>query len=202
MSDFVTPRIDVHMLTMMESDQWRRDCVASLDGAPIQLHVIDGVEGNLGTGRVQGYKMGSLPYVSHVDPDDLYNAEAFTQMADILDANPDVAMVYSAESIMRRDGTPGPVMRRNYDRQAHLNTPRFIHGVVVFRRAVLEQFYDTIETVPNWADWVTTLLMAKAARVMSSPVVGRHWRQHESQSSRNIDAVARRIVDEMKATER
>ena len=80
------PRIDVHLLTLNEPAEWREACIASLEDAPIQLHVLPGVPGRIGEARAAGYAQGTLPLVSFVDPDDLYEASAFTQLADALDA--------------------------------------------------------------------------------------------------------------------
>ena len=39
-------RIDVHLLTLNEPAEWREACIASLEGAPIQLHVLEGIGAN------------------------------------------------------------------------------------------------------------------------------------------------------------
>ena len=78
------PRIDVHLLTLNEPAEWREACIASLEDAPIQLHVLPGIPGRIGEARAEGYAQGTLPLVSFVDPDDLYEASAFTRLADAL----------------------------------------------------------------------------------------------------------------------
>lgn len=195
MTETITPRIDVHMLTLEESDLWRRDCIRSLEGAPINLHILNGIEGHLGEARVAGYKEGNLPLVSFVDSDDLYDADVFTVLADIMDANPDVVMVYSGETQMDRNGnflnTTAVV---NYDRKEHIKKPRHVHGIIVMRREIVEQFYDEIVKIPNWADWVTTLLVAGQGKVLMCPEIGRSWRVYEDQSSKTEDAVAKEYV--------
>jgi len=72
------PRIDVHLLTLNEPAEWREACIASLDSAPIQLHVLQGIPGRIGEARAGGYAQGTLPLVSFVDPDDLYAASVYT----------------------------------------------------------------------------------------------------------------------------
>ena len=79
-------RIDVHLLTLNEPAKWREACIASLTGAPIQLHILPGIPGRIGKARAAGYTQGILPLVSYVDPDDRYEASAFTRLADAMDA--------------------------------------------------------------------------------------------------------------------
>ena len=63
------PRIDVHLLTLNEPAEWRETCIASLEGAPIQLHMLPGIPGRIGEARAAGYAQGNLPLVSFVDPE-------------------------------------------------------------------------------------------------------------------------------------
>ena len=57
------PRIDVHLLTLNEPAEWRDACIASLEDAPIQLHVLPGIPGRIGEARAAGYAQGTLPLV-------------------------------------------------------------------------------------------------------------------------------------------
>jgi Phage lysozyme len=58
------PRIDVHLLNLNEPAEWRETCIASLEGAPIQLHVLPGIPGRIGEARAAGYAQGTLPLVA------------------------------------------------------------------------------------------------------------------------------------------
>lgn len=63
--------IDVHILTMPDSNrEWLSRCIKSLDGEPVNLHILPGVKGDIAAGRMAGFAMGSAPYVSWVDHDD------------------------------------------------------------------------------------------------------------------------------------
>ena len=115
------PRIDVHLLTLNEPAEWREACIASLEDAPIQLHVLPGIPGRIGEARAAGYAQGTLPLVSFVDPDDLYEASAFTQLADALDACPRAVMAYTDEALMDETGRDIAVRRLAYSRWQHAN---------------------------------------------------------------------------------
>ena len=58
------PRIDVHLLTLDEPQHWREECLASLAGAPIRLHLLPGIPGRVGRARAAGFARGTLPLVA------------------------------------------------------------------------------------------------------------------------------------------
>ena len=187
-------RIDVHLLTLNEPAEWREACIVSLDGAPIQLHVVPGVAGRIGEARAAGYAQGTLPLVSFVDPDDLYEASAFTQLADALDACPQAVMAYSDEALMDEAGNDIAVRRLAYSRWQHANSASHVHGLIVMRRTAVEAALAETADVNNFADWLLTLLVAKRGGVLYLPIVGRHWRQHPQQSHRTGDPEAVRRI--------
>ena len=180
-------RIDVHLLTLNEPAEWREACIVSLDGAPIQLHVVPGVAGRIGEARAAGYAQGTLPLVSFVDPDDLYEASAFTQLADALDACPQAVMAYSDEALMDEAGNDIAVRRLAYSRWQHANSASHVHGLIVMRRTAVEAALAETADVNNFADWLLTLLVAKRGGVLHLPIVGRRWCQHPKQSHRSGD---------------
>lgn len=181
------PRIDVHLLTLNEPVEWRETCIASLEGAPIQLHVLPGIPGRIGEARAVGYAQGTLPLVSFVDPDDLYEASAFTQLADALDACPQAVMAYTDEALTDEAGRDIAVRRLAYSRWQHTNSASHVHGLIVMRRSAVESVIKETTDIHNFADWMLTLLVAKSGGVLHLPIVGRHWRQHPQQSHRTGD---------------
>lgn len=187
-------RIDVHLLTLNEPAEWREACIASLDGAPIQLHVVPGIAGRIGEARAAGYAQGALPLVSFVDPDDLYEARAFTQLADALDACPQAVMAYSDEALMDEAGRDIAVRRLAYSRWQHANSASHVHGLIVMRRSAVEAALAETTDINNFADWLLTLLIAKRGGVLHLPIVGRHWRQHPQQNHRIGDPEAVRRI--------
>ena len=187
-------RIDVHLLTLNEPAEWREACIACLDSAPIQLHVVPGIPGRIGEARAAGYAQGGLPLVSFVDPDDLYEASAFTQLADALDACPQAVMAYSDEALMNEAGRDIAVRRLAYSRWQHANSASHVHGLIVMRRSAVEAVLKETTDINNFADWLLTLLVAKRGGVLHLPILGRHWRQHPQQSHRTGDPEAVRRI--------
>jgi hypothetical protein len=63
--------IDVHIIHYLEP-QWMLDrCLASLEGQPVNIHIIKGVEEwPPFKGREKGFAAGTAKYCSYVDPDD------------------------------------------------------------------------------------------------------------------------------------
>ena len=182
--------IDVHLLTLNEPDEWREACIASLAGAPIQLHVLPGIPGRLGQARAAGYMQGTLPLVSFVDPDDRYEASAFTQLADALDANPQAVMAYTDETLTDEKGRDIAVRRLPYSRHHHTHSASHVHGLIVMRRCAVEAALQETIDINNFSDWLLTLLVAKEGEVLHLPIIGRHWRQHPRQSHRAGDLQA------------
>jgi hypothetical protein len=160
------PRIDVHLLTLNEPAEWRESCIASLEGTPIQLHVLPGIPGRIGEARAAGYAQGTLPLVSFVDPDDLYEASAFTQLADALDACPQAVMAYTDEALTDENGQDIAVRRLAYSRWQHANSASHVHGLIVMRRSAVEAVLKETTDLNNFADWLLTLLVAKRGGVL------------------------------------
>lgn len=193
------PRIDVHWLTLDEPLHWRQACLASLDGAPIRLHVLPGIPGRIGLARAQGYAQGCLPLVSFVDPDDLYEASAFARLADALDACPQAVLAYTDEALIDEAGTPLAVRRQAYSRWQHAASASHVHGLIVMRRAAVLDLLGQVVDLHH-AEWLLTLLVARRGACLHLPIVGRHWRQHPRQSHRVGDPEAVRRVHRVLAS--
>lgn len=195
------PRVDVHLLTLNEPAQWRNACIASLQGAPIQLQVLSGIAGRIGEARTKGYAQGVLPLVSSVDPDDLYEACAFAQLADALDACPQAVLAYTDEALMDEADRDFALRRLTYSRWHHAASASHVHGLIVMRRSAVEAVLGEITEIHNFADWLLTLLVAQRGRVLHLPIVGRHWRQHPQQSHLRVNPSAvgrvRHIVSQL-----
>lgn len=191
-------KIDVHMLTMNEPQAWREACLKSLEGAPIKLHVLPGIVNQTGLARVKGFSQGSLPYVSYVDPDDLYNPTVYDQLLDVLESSPDVVFAYTDEAIVDRRGKFLMKRQTPYDPQLHQSRADHVHGVIVMRRSAVESVMDQISNVTLHSDWILTLLLAKQGRCVRVPVIGRYWRQHNDQSHLQRDKSAFELAKALK----
>jgi len=63
--------IDVHVLTHSGTNpEWLAQCLRSLEGEPVVVHVVEGVEGSVGAGRAKGFQLGTCEFVAYVDSDD------------------------------------------------------------------------------------------------------------------------------------
>ncbi|WP_019561448.1 MULTISPECIES: hypothetical protein [Caldimonas] len=178
------PHVDVHLLTLNEPAGWREECLASLAGAPIRLHVLPGIPGRTGEARAVGFARGTLPLVACVDPDDRYEAAAFAPLADALEACPSAVLAYTDEALIDEDGRPLGVRRLAYSAFQHAHSASHVHGLIVMRRSAVEPVLYRIVDFDAGADWLLTRLVARHGRVLHLPLVGRHWRQHPHQHHR------------------
>lgn len=133
--------IDVHVITLPhERHEWFDKCVLSMDGEPITLHHVDGVQGNIGAGRAEGFSRGTHDLVSFVDPDDWVINRGFSVCLQYMKVHPNTACVYTRENIAYGDS--GVVTESGSDKYLqHLGTPQEAteaHHLVVFRRAAIE----------------------------------------------------------------
>ncbi|ABA89507.2 hypothetical protein Pcar_2268 [Syntrophotalea carbinolica DSM 2380] len=56
--------IDVHVLLLPTTNPvWWSECRHSLRDGPVNLHLVDGVEGYMGRGRTKGFCLGNAPHV-------------------------------------------------------------------------------------------------------------------------------------------
>lgn len=63
--------IDVHVLTWSGTrPEWLEQCIGSIEQEGLTAHVVQGVEGNVGAGREQAYRLGESEFVGYVDSDD------------------------------------------------------------------------------------------------------------------------------------
>jgi hypothetical protein len=77
--------IDIHVLTLPDRADKLERCVASLRHPAVSVHVVEGVDGDIGAGRQQGYAAGTAPWVAYVDDDDWMEPGAFDVLAPMLD---------------------------------------------------------------------------------------------------------------------
>lgn len=156
-------RIDVHMLVLgTEREDWKAQALASIPRTVCNVHIIDGIPGHLGRARINGYRQGECAYVSFVDPDDWVEPDTFERCLDYLDGNRVCGVV--TEEIVH-----------DYFRNMTYRT-RHKHGLAVYRRDWIEQFYPFFEKLPAAVD----VRISARREVTLLPFVGRHWRKHVS----------------------
>lgn len=91
--------IDCHIIIHKEP-QWKIDrCLASLEGQPVNLHLVEGKEEYPPcAGRAKGFAMGSAPYITYIDPDDWVEPGAFA----LLNENLGVDLLFGKERVWNR----------------------------------------------------------------------------------------------------
>lgn len=178
------------MLTLDEPAEWREACIASLQNAPINLRTFPGNRGDFGSARADAIQHGTAPLVSWADPDDVYNAEVFAELAKMMMECPQIAIAYSDEVRMGPNGKSYPGhYGQPYSKHEHRLRPAFIHGAIVIRREVAE-LVAPMGRESEYGDWIATSLAAMEGPSLYLPKVGRWWRQHDRQAHRKNNRAA------------
>jgi len=156
--------IDVHMLVLgSEREDWKAKALASIPADLCRIHIVDGIRGDLGRSRVNGYRRGDHDLVSFVDPDDWIEAGTFERCLDFLSRHPARGVV-TQELVY--DYFRGEVYRT-----AHK------HGLTVYRRQWIEGFHPKLESGAIKTD----VQISVRPEIVQMPFVGRHWRKHVSE---------------------
>lgn len=128
--------IDVHILTLPTAKQsWVRQAVRStteaarLAGFPVEIHVLEGIAGNLGLARKKGYSLGDYEWKTFVDDDDVVLPNAFHSLRKYLDS--DVDAIFPLECVEQNNQLHGYTQSR--------------HHLPLYKR----DFLDTIK----WEEW-------------------------------------------------
>lgn len=126
--------IDVHILTLpFENKQWLVECIESMRDDPINLHIVEGIDGDITTSRQQAYLLGQSPFVCRVDSDDLVLKGLFSSAIEVLQNQPEVAATFCHEYITDEFLN---IDLKKIGRKPH-------HGVV-YRRSILEKYLNNI----------------------------------------------------------
>jgi hypothetical protein len=111
--------LDVHILVLPGRDEAIVGrCVESVmnaadqAGYPVDVHLLCGIEGHIGRGRVLGYAKGHHPYVTSVDDDDWVDSNAFACLAQALLYRP--ASIYTRSIGHNAEGAHIQNIRQNF----------------------------------------------------------------------------------------
>lgn len=156
--------IDVHVLTYSGTrDEWLQKCLDSLASEPCTVRIVTGEEGNVGSGRAQGYALGENGFVSYVDSDDYVLPGVMTAALAGLKQH---RAVVTLENWLWGDSI-NP-------------TPRQRHHLAVYRREDVMPWLPVLHEHPIHCD---DLLMRKLTPWQLS-FVGYVWRIHAGQGHR------------------
>lgn len=179
--------IDVHVLHMPnENQEWWKGCESSLVGHPINIHNCDGIEGNVGEARRLGFNLGSAPYVSFVDPDDIVFPDSFQICLDVLEQHPEVCGVYTLSQAINSNGIiisrPWYPYRPWSLYNMRLNVVE-IHQIAVMRRECVDEYhkldYPTLPLTNMYSNTMMYLHMALKKPWIAIDHIGYSWRTHK-----------------------
>lgn len=157
--------IDIHVLTYSGTQpQWLEQCLESITSqSGATLHVVQGDEGNVGSGRARAYLLGEHEYVGYVDSDDYLLPGA----------------VETCLEAMQRWPAVVTLERRLWgDRLDWSRTPA--HHIAVYRRADVIPYLAELPKHPLHCD----VLLLKKLAPHQLDFEGYVWRMHARQGHR------------------
>lgn len=132
--------IDIHVLTHSGTKpEWLQQCLDSLKGQPVVVHVVEGIEGSVGAGRAKGYALGDCEFVGYVDSDDYVLEGHYAKCLKRLEKH---HAVIPKEIVERHDGT----------RAKHFKSR---HNGAVYRRVDIEALIPAMGAAPYIVDMMT-----------------------------------------------
>ena len=188
--------IDVHILTLPNSNRkWLAKAIASLQHEPVNLFIVPGVVGDIGSGRMNAFSYGSAAHVSFVDEDDLVELGAFSKISDEIGKNPSCAF-YTHEILIDEGGSkigdgfakdPTPFRgNKGLELAAVPGQPgKYMHHLVVYPRASLAGL-DLSNAEKFSPETTINNHVAKTAEFVELQFVGYRWRIHGGNSSRHL----------------
>lgn len=169
--------IDVHIIKHPTEDRSENfeKLLASLENEPVDVHIVEGVAGNIGAGRAEGFRRGSNPWVSFIDDDDAIAPGVFHAAIKYISENPWLSGFCTRE-IGVHDGieTPAyPEPRKTYN----INNFLRMHHLLVLKRSEVLPHLDQVATFNNLSEsGLLSLMMLKGAEFGHCPIEGYYWR--------------------------
>jgi len=190
--------IDCHILTLPRFDErWLDQLREDLDGEPLNQHWMEGIDGDLGGARANGYTVGNAPFVTSQDPDDRVMHGVYAELLQALEQNPHAPFAWAGEKLVDVDlkelSLPANVHPHGYSPKSHVKRGDHVHGVKLYRRALVEPLLDGIRDAGLCCEFYLDFALAKpwdryAPRPVHVPIIGRLWRQHEHNGHRKFRA--------------
>lgn len=160
--------IDIHVLTHSGTrPEWLKQCLKSLEGHPVVVHVVEGIEGSVGAGRAKGFALGVCEFVGYVDSDDYVLDRYYDQCLFVLKKK---HAVVGKEYVEYEDGS-----RHKFTKSGH--------NGAVYRRSDIDPLIKAMAHAPYTADALTR----EALRPYQLETVGYVWRAYKGGAHNMID---------------
>ena len=190
-------RCDVHILTLEhERKDWLQECLDSLKDEPATVHVLPGIINGQGESRANGFRAGSAEFVSYVDPDDRVEPGIFEVCFEVLDRNPELSGVWTAQTFSLVD-EPENNMDDLHLKQTQMPTYAFnIHHLVVLRRTAVEPYLERLSSWTGGCEKGLWIVMADEGHQFEFiRKIGYHFRNRSdsARSWRKTDPEVQRI---------
>jgi hypothetical protein len=173
---------------MNRNKSWYDQCLNSLKDEPINLHILEGIEGHVGVKRTEGYRLGTAEFVSHVDDDDYIEPGAYQHCIDLLDQHPEAVGVSTRERMFWEDGKENIQPARiqpNFKSRVSLvqHDLPYIHHVVVIRREAAIAALSIVQDLNIHVDKAMYIaLYEHGHHFIFSDKVMYNYRQHDNQA--------------------
>ena len=185
--------IDCHTLYLPNHNKlWLEDLKNDLVKEPVIHHLVPGIPNNITDSRKNGYAQGNNKYCSFIDDDDRVKEGIFTKFTEGLE-NSNASFIWAGEVVMCSNlvkrlkiNRPSGVFKKNFI----LATHRYVHGVVVYRRELIEELLPMITINNDYMDWIVSSCMYVLGKVRgyNDPIclndIGMYWRMHSNNTSR------------------
>lgn len=195
--------IDCHTLYLPDyNKQWLKDLESDLVNQPICHHIVAGIPNNFTEARLNGYKHGTNQYITFADCDDRVSEGIYTKLLDKIETS-NASFVWAGEQTVNDSLTrviKSNIPNGTYRKISHQTTHQYVHGVIVYRRELLDELLPLLTVRTDYMDWVISSCMFVLGKArgyddpISVPEIGRLWRFHKNNSS--LKATGRREAGE------
>lgn len=182
----MTNLIDVHIVKgLNENPEWWEQCKDSLKNHPINIHIVDKIDGDIRAARYNGFLQGTAPYVSFVDPDDYVLPETFDKCLEIIqNSSNNICGVYTMSQRLKMKNNKIRALKKYQPWNIELmKYPTTVHQIVVYKREPLLQtfikYYDDIDPF-ILSEYKLHCLMSMQYKWIAIDHIGYVWRDHSN----------------------
>jgi glycosyltransferase involved in cell wall biosynthesis len=143
--------------------------------------------GSLSEALNHGLRNAEFEYIARLDSDDELCQGRIEAQIEVLELNPEVALVGTYVQVISEDGNLGRIIRFPVDSSeidARLKYGNCIsHPTVTFRKSVVMNVGMYSNNYPHAEDYDLWLRVAQTSKIRNLPLVGINYRQHGDQVS-------------------